>query len=200
MTTPSPSEFLTFHRRLTTSLLYRSRPVHRLPVRQFAASSITRAGTGQHNTLSNSGTQQGPISGNETGASREHAVDKGEKGDPSVQSYESKNARRYVPHPPAPPTSPRHHENEHERRYTPALNLRTGSEAFSHPTSSADQNEERTYADVLHSLRSQKARDTGGHALRQKDERDSTAKAKKEHPEAPDVVIGMQDERGGKGV
>lgn len=49
----------------------------------------------------------------------------------------------------------------------------------------------------VHSSRSQ---DTGGSATRQKDERDSTAKAKKEHPEAPDTVIGMQDERGGKGA
>jgi len=42
--------------------------------------------------------------------------------------------------------------------------------------------------------------DTGGSATRQKDERNSTSKAKKEHPEAPDTVIGMQDERGGKGI
>ncbi|KAF2140609.1 uncharacterized protein K452DRAFT_359650 [Aplosporella prunicola CBS 121167] len=40
---------------------------------------------------------------------------------------------------------------------------------------------------------------TGGGATSRRDERGSTAKAKKEHPEAPDVVIGMQDERGGKG-
>lgn len=39
----------------------------------------------------------------------------------------------------------------------------------------------------------------GGHATTEADERNSTAKAKKDHPEAPDVVIGMQDERGGKG-
>jgi len=36
--------------------------------------------------------------------------------------------------------------------------------------------------------------------VREKDERNATAKAKKEFPEAPDVVIGMQDERGGKGA
>ncbi|KAL1618482.1 hypothetical protein SLS54_007210 [Diplodia seriata] len=41
---------------------------------------------------------------------------------------------------------------------------------------------------------------TGGSATSRRDERSSTARAKKEHPEAPDVVIGMQDERGGKGV
>jgi hypothetical protein len=33
----------------------------------------------------------------------------------------------------------------------------------------------------------------------EKDEQKSTEKAK-EHPEAPDVVIGMQDERGRKGT
>jgi len=47
---------------------------------------------------------------------------------------------------------------------------------------------------------SEKSQDTGGSATRQKDERNSTEKAKKDHPEAPDVVIGMQDERGGKGA
>ncbi|TKA60538.1 hypothetical protein B0A49_09969 [Cryomyces minteri] len=39
----------------------------------------------------------------------------------------------------------------------------------------------------------------GGSATSQADERNSTERAKKDHPEAPDVVIGMQDERGGKG-
>jgi hypothetical protein len=33
----------------------------------------------------------------------------------------------------------------------------------------------------------------------QSDTQNATAKAKKEHPESPDTVIGMQDERGGKG-
>lgn len=44
-----------------------------------------------------------------------------------------------------------------------------------------------------------KARNEGGSATSQSDSRSSTKKAKDEHPEAPDVVIGMQDERGGKG-
>ena len=39
----------------------------------------------------------------------------------------------------------------------------------------------------------------GGQAVNRKDEHGSTAKAKKDHPEAPDVVLGMQDERGRKG-
>ncbi|KAJ9638920.1 hypothetical protein H2199_006781 [Coniosporium tulheliwenetii] len=39
----------------------------------------------------------------------------------------------------------------------------------------------------------------GGTATSQADERNNTERAKKEHPEAPDVVIGMQDERGAKG-
>ncbi|KAF2102559.1 hypothetical protein NA57DRAFT_71548 [Rhizodiscina lignyota] len=44
-----------------------------------------------------------------------------------------------------------------------------------------------------------RTRGEGGSATTQSDERNSTAKAKKDHPEAPDVVIGMQDERGRKG-
>ncbi|KAK7529638.1 uncharacterized protein J3D65DRAFT_174010 [Phyllosticta citribraziliensis] len=40
---------------------------------------------------------------------------------------------------------------------------------------------------------------TGGNATARRDELHSTERAKKEHPEAPDVVIGMQDERGQKG-
>jgi hypothetical protein len=146
MTTPSPSEFLTFHRRLTTSLAYRYRPVQRLPVRQFAASSVSRASTGQHNTFSNSETQQGPISGNETGASREHAVDKGEKGDPQIQSYETKAARRYVQHEAQPL----------ERRYTPYLNLRTGAEHFEHAQDKDDTPRELTYADAIRAQRESK--------------------------------------------
>ena len=34
----------------------------------------------------------------------------------------------------------------------------------------------------------------------QSDSTGSAQKAKKEHPEAPDTAIGMQDERGGKGA
>ncbi|KAK4993451.1 hypothetical protein LTR50_000381 [Elasticomyces elasticus] len=45
-----------------------------------------------------------------------------------------------------------------------------------------------------------KSNQTGGSATSESDSQNSTAKAKKEHPEAPDVVIGMQDERGGKGA
>lgn len=45
-----------------------------------------------------------------------------------------------------------------------------------------------------------KSRDEGGTATQRRDSNDSTAKAKKDNPEAPDVVIGMQDERGGKGA
>lgn len=44
-----------------------------------------------------------------------------------------------------------------------------------------------------------KSKDIGGQAVRQKDETNSKAKAKKEFPEAP-VTIGMEDERGGKGM
>ena len=45
-----------------------------------------------------------------------------------------------------------------------------------------------------------KSRDEGGTATQRRDANNSTAKAKQENPEAPDVVIGMQDERGGKGA
>ncbi|KAF2014932.1 hypothetical protein BU24DRAFT_423849 [Aaosphaeria arxii CBS 175.79] len=41
---------------------------------------------------------------------------------------------------------------------------------------------------------------TGGHATEQRDSAGGKAKAKREHPEAPDPAIGMQDERGGRGA
>ena len=44
-----------------------------------------------------------------------------------------------------------------------------------------------------------KTKDAGGQAVREKDESSSKSKAKQEFPEAP-VTIGMEDERGGKGV
>ncbi|KAL5119558.1 hypothetical protein ACEQ8H_002404 [Pleosporales sp. CAS-2024a] len=40
---------------------------------------------------------------------------------------------------------------------------------------------------------------SGGNATEQRDSAGGKEKAKKEFPEAPDVAIGMQDERGGKG-
>lgn len=40
---------------------------------------------------------------------------------------------------------------------------------------------------------------SGGNATGRGDDAGAKAKAKKEFPEAPDVAIGMQDERGGKG-
>jgi len=48
-------------------------------------------------------------------------------------------------------------------------------------------------------LYSAKANNKGGTATSQSDARNNTERAKKDHPEAPDVVIGMQDERGSKG-
>ncbi|KAH0361115.1 hypothetical protein KCU65_g8931, partial [Aureobasidium melanogenum] len=45
-----------------------------------------------------------------------------------------------------------------------------------------------------------KSRDEGGTATQRRDSNNSTSKAKQENPESPDVVIGMQDERGGKGA
>lgn len=41
--------------------------------------------------------------------------------------------------------------------------------------------------------------DTGGHATERRDG-GSTEKAEKERPKAPRPIIGMQDERGGKGT
>lgn len=41
---------------------------------------------------------------------------------------------------------------------------------------------------------------TGGHATERRDSAGAKEKAKKEYPEAPDVAIGMQDERGGRGA
>lgn len=44
-----------------------------------------------------------------------------------------------------------------------------------------------------------KSKDAGGQATREKDEAGAKAKAKQEFPESP-VQIGMEDERGGKGM
>jgi hypothetical protein len=46
---------------------------------------------------------------------------------------------------------------------------------------------------------SAKGKGSGGHATEQRDSAGGKKKAKKEYPEAPDVAIGMQDERGGRG-
>lgn len=53
-------------------------------------------------------------------------------------------------------------------------------------------------ADTIGKFRA-KTKGEGGQAMEQRDATKSTERAKKEHPEAPDTVIGMQDERGGKG-
>jgi hypothetical protein len=53
---------------------------------------------------------------------------------------------------------------------------------------------------LISNLHRAKSSDEGGTATQRRDSNNSTAQAKKEHPEAPDVVIGMQDERGGKGA
>lgn len=178
----SPSEFLTFYRRLATSQSLRLRqPISRLATvsRPFSISSARNAGTGGGNIVTDKGTQQdtSTTSGENVGGSREHSVDKGNKKDPNVQSYETKAAREYVT--------------------TPFLGLRTGAEAFE--TGEGEHVVwERTYADSL-PWRSSKAQGKGGQAVQQNDERGTTARTKKEFPEAPDVVIGMQDERGQKG-
>jgi hypothetical protein len=50
-----------------------------------------------------------------------------------------------------------------------------------------------------HDLSSAKKNHEGGHATEGRDSAGGVAKAKREHPEAPDPAIGMQDERGGRG-
>ncbi|KAK5124813.1 hypothetical protein LTR85_001526 [Meristemomyces frigidus] len=185
MASPSPSEFLTFYRRLATSQSLRYRqPVSRLATtRPFSISSVCTASTGGGNIFSDKGTQQDTGSGEDVGPSREHAVDKGNEKDPNTHSYETSAARQYVePRSPPPPI-----------HKIPFLGMRNGNEVWD------DGDWERTYADASVWRRS-KAEGTGGQAVQQSDERNSTAKAKKDHPEAPDVVIGMQDERGGKGT
>ncbi|KAK5140124.1 hypothetical protein LTR32_006988 [Rachicladosporium monterosium] len=177
-------------RRLAAQRALRSRTVSPLPIRQFTASTTRPAGnTGSGNIISDAGTQQDSSPGSETGGSREHALDKGNKGDPNVQSDASGSARRYV----------RSQDSAKVQQHyaTPFMNLRTGTEGFNSRHGNGDEEVvyERTYADAM---RSAKAQDTGGQAVREKDERNATAKAKEEFPEAPDVVIGMQDERGGK--
>ncbi|KAF2686695.1 hypothetical protein K458DRAFT_416050 [Lentithecium fluviatile CBS 122367] len=46
---------------------------------------------------------------------------------------------------------------------------------------------------------SAKNNSSGGNATEGSDSAGGVAKAKREHPEAPDPAIGMQDERGGRG-
>jgi len=188
------ADFLTFSRRLATtsrqSLRYQ--PLSRPSTRAFASSSLCRAETGKPNFVSDKGTQEGPnTTGNETGGSRDHALDKGADKDPNIQSYESNQGRAYVP----PHHTQRASSQPASRVNTAFLGLRTGAEywesRFGVPIKDDD-------ADVTYASRS-RTQDTGGSTTREKDERNSTERAKKDHPEAPDVVIGMQDERGGKG-
>ncbi|KXL47586.1 hypothetical protein M433DRAFT_173214 [Acidomyces richmondensis BFW] len=145
MTSPSPSEFLTFYRYLTISSTFRcSQPVSRQLRRQFSAFSKSRA-----NTFSDRGIQRDSYISQGIGAKRQYALDEGNRKEPNVQTTASYQGRE-------------------------------------------------TYAEF--SRDRARAHDTGGNATRERDENDSTAKAKQENPEAPDVVIGMQDERGGKGI
>ncbi|KAF2470138.1 uncharacterized protein BDR25DRAFT_304093 [Lindgomyces ingoldianus] len=136
MTTPSPSEFLTFHRRLvfSSSLRYSAltgrliscrRPVQPTYAKQFSLSSRCA---------------QKSKSQEQSNANSEHATHKAQKGDHlDVQS----------------------------------CNVKEGMDS--------------------------KNSGTGGHATEQRDSAGGKAKAKREFPEAPDVAIGMQDERGGRG-
>ncbi|KAF1962143.1 hypothetical protein CC80DRAFT_531110 [Byssothecium circinans] len=55
-------------------------------------------------------------------------------------------------------------------------------------------------ANAKNAMDSAHASGTGGHATEGKDSAGGKSKAKKEHPEAPDPAIGMQDERGGRGA
>ncbi|RMY86501.1 hypothetical protein D0861_05903 [Hortaea werneckii] len=194
----SPTEFLTFYRRLATSSTFRHAPTSRtnLSRRAFANSSRCRADTGNGHVTSTKGTQQGPMSGDKVGGSREHALDKGVKGDPNVQSEQSMGGRAYVD----PQPERRSRQEAEEWRSFPYLSLRSGDEAWRHRFSSSHGPENDEYELTYASFSRSRAQNTGGQATREKDERNSTKRAKEEFPEAPDVVIGMQDERGGKGL
>ncbi|TKA26444.1 hypothetical protein B0A50_05280 [Salinomyces thailandicus] len=196
----TPSALSTLSRRLAPSLPRTTRP--------FTTSLARHADTGNPHA-STKGTQQGPMSGDKVGGSRVHALDKGGDKDTNVQSSASASGREYVV--PSSTSSrgkdtPSEQAGEKEEqgkgkeewRSFPYLNLRSGDEVWRRRFDGEpnELDEELTYASPYRS----RATDTGGSAPREKDERNSTKKAKEQYPEAPDVVIGMQDERGGKGV
>lgn len=181
-----------------TTTLFRTARFIRPATRAYTITATRAASTGGGNLVSDKGTQQGTstTSGKETGGSRDHALDKGNDGDSNIQSQTSKAGREYATPFPPPIRNPFTLRPDRDILATRGLGLRTGSEAF------LRENDdgvvwEATYADLS---RSAKANDEGGSATQGKDTQNSTAKAKKDHPEAPDVVIGMQDERGGKGA
>lgn len=95
MTSSSPSEFLTFYRRFSTSSTLRRTSIRRTPIatRPFVSTSYMRYAESP-NVVSDAGTQHDTGAGNKVGASREHALDKGDKNDPNIQSYESSHGRR----------------------------------------------------------------------------------------------------------
>lgn len=136
------------------------------------------------------------MSGDKVGGSREHALDKGVKGDPNVQSEQSMSGRAYV----AQDSEQRSKLEPGEWRSFPYLSLRSGDEAWRNRFSGSQGPENDEFELTYASLSRSRAQNTGGQATREKDERNSTKRAKEEFPEAPDVVIGMQDERGGKGL
>jgi hypothetical protein len=200
----SPVEFLIFYRRLTTSSLRRaSMPQRQATTRPFAASSRQSADTGD-GSFTKKGSRQDTGPGQDMGASRKHAAEKGNERDPNVQSAETAYGRQYARPSPSSP------DNRVMDIRTVNLSMRTGFEVWGERTALAGRAgehcggaggcvQDRPYADSIPARRA-RTEDTGGTATRQKDEHSSTLKAKKDHPEAPDVVIGMQDERGGKGL
>lgn len=166
MSTPSPSKFLTFYRRVTMhpalrrgALARAPRSLQPLASRPFS-SSIVRMGTGKPSTDSSVKTDQYPDD--------RHTTNKKDTLD--VQSENSAKGTEYVSFPSSRSTN------------LVASNLDQKSVGLT---------------DAVNRAHSQ---GTGGTATSRSDARNSTQQAKKENPEAPDVVIGMQDERGGKGV
>lgn len=92
MTSPSPSEFLTFYRYLTISSTFRcSQPVSRQLRRQFSAFSKSRA-----NTFSDRGIQRDSYISQGIGAKRQYALDEGNRKEPNVQTTASYQGREYV--------------------------------------------------------------------------------------------------------
>jgi hypothetical protein len=149
------------------------------PLRPFTATSISAKDKYPDNLSTDSSvkTDQYPDD--------EHASTKADKGqDHDVQSSNLKAAKEYVFYPhtlplPLPstlPISPLY--SSHSLHLSLTLHTQTSE---------------------LTPLSSAKATGTGGHATEESDSAGGVAKAKKEHPEAPDPAIGMQDERGGRG-
>ncbi|KAI9678008.1 MAG: hypothetical protein M1817_005952 [Caeruleum heppii] len=68
-----------------------------------------------------------------------------------------------------------------------------------HTTNSKDELDVQSAASKAGKRDRASGSEGGSQAATEADQGNNNARAKKDHPEAPDVVIGMNDERGGKG-